>query len=129
MNLQYIKIGLAQILAVSLIGCALVKDEPALDERLAEYGYRPGESVEAVDDYQVADWQYLDDRHLIFSNNNAEHYLLSLRKNCTALRSAEQLAFKPISDALTRIDDVIASNSEALSRCAIETISMVYPSE
>ncbi|MFT4920288.1 MAG: hypothetical protein ACI8RU_002923 [Zhongshania aliphaticivorans] len=129
MNLQYIKIGLAQILAVSLIGCALVKDEPALDERLAEYGYRPGESVEAVDDYQVTDWQYLDDRHLIFSNNNAEHYLLSLRKNCTALRSAEQLAFKPISDALTRIDDVIASNSEMLSRCAIETISMVYPSE
>lgn len=129
MNLQYIKIGLAQILAVSLIGCALVKDEPALDERLAEYGYRPGESVEAVDAYQVADWQYLDDRHLIFSNNNAEHYLLSLRKNCTALRSAEQLAFKPISDALTRIDDVIASNSEALSRCAIETISIVYPSE
>jgi hypothetical protein len=129
MNLQYIKIGLAQILAVSLIGCALVKDEPALDERLAEYGYRPGESVEAVDDYQVTDWQYLDDRHLIFSNNNAEHYLLSLRKNCTALRSAEQLAFKPISDALTRIDDVIASNSEALNRCAIETISMVYPSE
>jgi hypothetical protein len=129
MNLQYIKIGLAQILAVSLIGCALVKDEPALDERLAEYGYRPGESVEAVDDYQVTDWKYLDDRHLIFSNNNAEHYLLSLRKNCTALRSAEQLAFKPISDALTRIDDVIASNSEALNRCAIETISMVYPSE
>jgi hypothetical protein len=96
---------------------------------LAEYGYRPGESVEAVDDYQVTDWQYLDDRHLIFSNNNAEHYLLSLRKNCIALRSAEQLAFKPISDALTRIDDVIASNSEALNRCAIETISMVYPSE
>ena len=53
MNLQYIKIGLAQILAVSLIGCALVKDEPALDERLAEYGYRPGESVEAVDDCAI----------------------------------------------------------------------------
>ena len=129
MKLHGIKIALAQILAVSLIGCAMVKDEPALDERLAEYGYRPGESVEAVDTYQVADWQYLDDRHLIFSNSNAEHYLLSLRKNCIALRSAEQLAFKPISDALTRIDDVIVSNSEELARCEIETISKVYPSE
>ncbi len=129
MNFQGVKLGLVQILAVSLIACAMVKDEPALDERLAEYGYRPGESVDGVADYQVSDWQYLDDRHLIFSNSNAEHYLLSLRKNCAALRSAEQLAFKPISDALTRVDDVIASSSEALSHCAIETISKVYPSE
>ncbi|WP_373077723.1 DUF6491 family protein [Zhongshania sp.] len=129
MNFQGVKLGLVQILAVSLVACAVVKDEPALDERLAEYGYRPGESVDGVADYQVSDWQYLDDRHLIFSNSNAEHYLLSLRKNCTALRSAEQLAFKPISGTLTRIDDVVVSNSEELAHCEIETISNVYPSE
>ena len=129
MKIRRIKIGFAQLVAVSLIGCAMVQDEPALDERLAEYGYRPGESVDSVDSYQVSDWEYLDDRHLVFSNGEAEHYLLSLRANCSALRSAEKLEFKPISDALTRVDDVIVSNSEALARCTIETISKVYPSE
>jgi hypothetical protein len=129
MKLKLIKACFIYLVALSLFACAVVSDEPALDERLAEYGYRPGESIEQLDSYQVADWQYLDDRHLLFSNGEAEYYLLSFRASCSMLRSADRLAFKPQSAGLSRFDSAILSNATALAHCEIEAISMVYPSE
>ncbi len=128
MKLRMIKACFVQLAVLSLFACAVVNDEPALDERLAEYGYRPGENVEKVDSYQVGDWQYLDERHLIFGNGE-DHYLLSLNANCPALQSAEHLAFKPRSAALRRLDDAIFTSATTLAHCEIEAISKVYPSE
>ncbi|MDF1691841.1 MAG: DUF6491 family protein [Zhongshania sp.] len=129
MYTKLIKFGVALCVLASVVACSTVKDERGLDERLAESGYRPGESIDRISSYRISDWTYLDDRHLIFSNGISEHYLVSLNRPCADLRGSQQLAFKTRTNILTRFDEVLVPSDGLPIRCGIEAISKVYRSQ
>ncbi|MBW2941893.1 DUF6491 family protein [Zhongshania aquimaris] len=130
MNITSLKVGLTIFLSFSLLACGGVKDEQmGLDERIAEYGYRPGENIDQIQAYRISDWTYLDDHHLMFSNGLSDHYLISLKNACSELRSSETLAFKTRTSTLTKFDVVIVPQSGVNKRCSIESISRLTPTD
>jgi len=130
MNIASLKFGLTIFLSFSLLACGGVKDEKmGLDERIAEYGYRPGENVDQIQAYRISDWTYLDDHHFMFSNGLSDHYLISLKNACGELRSSETLAFKTRTSTLTKFDVVIVPQSGVDKRCSIESISRLTPAD
>lgn len=130
MNKIMIKFNIVILLGFTLIACGSVKDdEMGLDERLAEYGYRPGENVDQIQSYRISDWTYLDSQHIMFSNGLAEQYLVSLKTNCRQLQSSETLLFKTRNSALSKFDEVIVPESGVSKHCSIESISKLHRTE
>jgi hypothetical protein len=111
----------------TVVACAgkVKVDEHTLDEILSEVGYRPGESVDTISPYSVSYWTYIDNRHLIFSNENGEHYLLSFESDCSRQADVKTLTFKVREDVLSPFDSVVLASGS----CEIDTLSRVYLSE
>lgn len=130
MNTAIIKFNVLILLSFFLLACGNVKDEKmGLDERLAEYGYRPGENVTQIQSYRITDWTYLDSQHLMFSNGISEHYLISLKNRCSGLSSTEAVLFETRTNVLTKFDEVIVPASGVPTHCSIESISRLTPAE
>lgn len=125
-----IKSNLLILMAFSLLACGGVKeDAKGLDERLADYGFRPGENIDQIQSYRISDWTYLDNRHFMFSNGISEHYLISLKNRCDQLRSTEALVFKTRTNTLTKFDEIIVPEAGVSKRCSIESISKLDRAE
>ena len=130
MNRTVIKFNVLILLCFSLLACtAVIDDAKGLDERLAEYGYRPGQNVDQIQSHQIADWTYLDSRHLMFSNGVAEHYLISLQRPCTALRGSEVLLFKTRTNSLSKFDELVVPEGGVAKHCSIESMSRLIRAE
>ncbi len=116
-------------LAAGLAACAAAAPEkPALtrDEQLANLGYRPGEQIDRLSQYRISDWNYLDNKHFLFSSGPTHAYLISLKSPCTELRSVENIAFRTRTESLTPFDDIIVPTSGVPRYCAIESIQKLY---
>ena len=125
-----IKSNLLILMAFSLLACGGVKeDAKGLDERLADYGFRPGENIDQIQSYRISDWTYLDNRHFMVSNCISEHYLISLKNRCDQLRSTEALVFKTRTNTLTKFDEIIVPETGVSKRCSIESISKLDRAE
>tara|TARA_R110001592_G_scaffold97408_2_gene279003 strand:+ start:4056 stop:4448 length:393 start_codon:yes stop_codon:yes gene_type:complete len=130
MNRTIIKLNVLILLGFSLLACtAVIEDAKGLDERLAEYGYRPGQNVDQIQSYQITDWTYLDSRHLMFSNGLTEHYLISLQGPCAALRGSEILLFKTRTNSLSKFDELVVPEDGVAKHCSIESMSRLIRAE
>jgi hypothetical protein len=124
MNRVIIKFTVLILVSFALLACtALIDDAEGLDERLAEYGYRPGQNVDQIQSYQIVDWTYLNSRHLMFSNSVAEYFLISLQLPCIALRDSEVLLFKTRTNSLGKFDELVVSDDGVAKHYSIEAIS------
>lgn len=117
------RIGIVSAVAAVITACAYQGVAPTVQQQLAERGYVVGEEVRDIQNYRVDGWNHLDSRHLIINTGPSERYLLSLRIDCHALSSSEDIGFTHTAGRLTRFDSVILQDTAGLRRdCPIDRI-------
>jgi len=90
---------------------------------MAERGYTIEQPVKRLRDYRINGWSSVDQRNVILNIGASDNYLVTVRRSCDGLRSAEHLAFSTIIGDLTDKDKLIVRGSgRYLEHCYIDTI-------
>lgn len=99
--------------AALLLACAQspVRDESrSLDERLAGLGYRQGEPVDSILQYDIDGWEYLDPHHIVLGHRPGRAYLVELSSPCRNLAFGSPLGYSTTVGSLTKLDKIITTD-------------------
>ncbi len=110
--------------AIGLMACAgNPGPQLTLEQKLAERNYQLGEPVERILQYRLDGWTYLDREHVIMQTEPSTYYLISLRKPCHDLMTAETIAFTTTTNQLTRYDKLLVKGSGSMvDHCYIDAL-------
>jgi len=98
---------------------------PTLEQKLAERGYKAGDSVERIADYRVDGWQYIDNQRVVFSAGPGRDYLVSVRTPCSGLMGADSIGFTSTVSYVTRLDKLVVRDAGFDNPCPIEELREV----
>lgn len=112
------------VYAVSVLADSLARP-PSLDQLLAAKGYQQGQPVKSIHNYQVTDWAYLDDQHLVLSTTPARNYLITLASPCVGLAFAPAIGFSSTVGDLTPLDKLVLQGDAVKTPCPIRQINQL----
>jgi hypothetical protein len=120
--------ALARLALVTALFAALpvahADTDQALIDKLARQHYQQGPAVEAINDYELDGWNYIDPTHIVIHTGPSRHYLISLMSRCHDLSSAENIAFTTTTSKLTRYDKLIVRSPGGIRQdCPIQQIN------
>lgn len=107
-----------------LLGCASAPADkkPTLEQKLAERGYKLGDSVERIAEHRVDGWNYIDSQHVVFSAGPGRDYLVAVRINCPGLMGADGIAFTSTVSYVTKFDKLVVKDAGFDNQCPIEEL-------
>jgi len=121
-----IRSGILLIMTMGLMACASAGSliqKPTLEQKLADRNYQLGEPVDRIMQYTVDSWSYLDREHVIMQTAPSTYYLVSLRRPCYGLTSAETIGFTTTTSHLTPFDKlVVRSSGRMIEQCYISAL-------
>lgn len=117
-------------LSLALAACVSTSEQPSLEQRLSDRGYRQGEAIRDIQNYRLNGWNYLDSKHLIIDTGPSQRYLVSLRIPCHELSTVETIGFTNTAGQLTKFDSILLRDSAGIRRdCPIDNIYKLEKTE
>jgi len=113
------------ILATALSACASQgKPQLTLDEQLQKRDYEIVKPVERIQNYNLMGWNSLDRNHLIIQSAPSRAYLVTFKRPCYNLRSAETIGITNTAGTVTLFDSVLVNERPTgyQERCWIENL-------
>ena len=87
---------------------------PTLLRRLAELGYRQGETVKSIPVWETQGWEYLDKGHIVLGHAPGRRYLVAFSSPCDNLSFSNRLNIGSTVGAVTRLDRILSYDSSGI---------------
>lgn len=123
-------IGGFALLSVLAAGCASqpAADKtsgkaPTLDEKLANNGYKLGDKVDKILQWNINGWNRIDDEHVVFDSGPSRHYLVTIRPPCNGLSTATTIGFTATNSQITTFDKLVVHDIGFTDNCAIDSLN------
>ncbi|MCP5195160.1 MAG: hypothetical protein H6987_19050 [Pseudomonadales bacterium] len=107
------------LLSSLLGGCASVEKAAAqrdkletepLPQAIADLGYQVGAPVQQVVDWNLYNWQAVDQHAVIIWVDAFHPYLFTLRQDCPALEFAQTIGVSSTASIVTDLDSIVVPN-------------------
>jgi len=110
------------IYAASVVADSLARP-PSVDQLLAAKGFQQGQVVKSIRNYEITNWVYLDDQHLVLSTSPTRDYLITLSWPCQGLAVASGIGFSSTVGDLTPFDKLVIYGDVVKTQCPLRQIN------
>lgn len=117
---------IAALCTALFAGGVQADDATALTEKLEKHHYTLGNATDAINDYELDGWNYIDKTHIVIHSGPSRDYLISLMHSCEDLSAAENIAFTTTTRKLTRFDKLMVRSAGGMvQNCPLTRINVL----